>query len=252
MKKKRPADLSQIREYNQALDAECEAYFYMRGVEGYIQGRMSHPYYHGERWAQELWETGHRAAIAYEEAHGEELDARAAPFCDAFMFGAEGPHPCKSSIYGVIFRLKFERLKGRHFDQPQNPHQGDLLMSESVKQLYAVAGTKKMGERVGEDSEGNVVLKIGGEYEAFPSDKVEKVMPHTICISSCGAERHYKVAKDKFRKGDIIIMKTSKGLLLSEITELDSQCESAGDFPEGNFKGFAVKQSRAKAKAAKK
>lgn len=247
-------DISYIDEYQQALMKGCRAYFYMRGVEGYIAGRHTPPIYRQESWARSMWQTGHDDAANHSNLNEFIGSITTSVLCRRFMAGFPPPFSSEVSwCFGYQFRLHFEKcygtpLKDRQYYppaqlclEPVNTKPKEPVMSE---QLYKVEGTKKMGTRVGEDADGNIVLKISGEFEGFPAEKVSKVMPFTIQLTSANYNSHFKVAKTTYRKGDILYAVGSNGPFLVEVKAVDTECASARDLPKNFIRGFAVKVPR--------
>lgn len=256
-----PEDLTWINEYQLALDERCEAYFFMRGIEGHLNGRREHPIYRYAIWAQKLWEYGRDfAQVQFSALEYKPFDGPDAAWIASFMAGAYpnnsfGSNHYWAELFGLYARLYFEEVikdnpMSRHLKPAHCVNEEPTQICKSkgtaeMTQLYKVEGTKKMGERVGEDSDGNIVLKFGlNDFEAFPAEKVSKVMPHTIRLLGSSFDRHFKCAKSLYMKGDILAVRTNVGLEIAEVMDVDTGNEDAKDLPKDKIRGFVIKQPR--------
>lgn len=257
-----PEDLTWINEYHLALDERCEAYFFMRGIEGHLNGRQEHPIYCRQVWAQRLWEYGRDfAQVQFHAIECKPFDGPDAAWIASYMAGnypsnSFGTNRFRAELFGLYARLYFEEvirgnpmsrhLKPAHYSNKEPTQICKSKGTTEMTQLYKVEGTKKMGERVGEDSDGNIVLKFGlNDFEAFPAEKVSKVMPHTIRLLGSSFNRHFKCAKSLYMKGDILAVRTNVGLEMAEVMEIDTGSEDARDLPKDKIRGFVIKQPRA-------
>jgi len=252
-----PNDIRNITEYNQALRQDCYPYFFMRGVEGFLASRHSHPIYHHEGWAQSAWLAGHNFAKEFLTFHAQDFSHETA-WITFFMMGyypnldfpsEKRCHLWWLSLFGVYARVAahceefgydFEDFLGpKRSSAP--PAQGNTQMA----QLYKDVATGVIGTWIGEDADG-IVLKTDDGFKVFK--EVRKVMPYTVRVKfTGGASSQVKLEKGKYLVGDVLLTYTSnKGPQMMSIRELDTEKEDAYDAPQ--IIKFIHKVTRPKAK----
>lgn len=258
-----PHSIVHIEEYKDALAKGSKSYFFMRGVEGFFAGRHTSPIYRTEQWAQSAWYEGHAFAneytscvetpdwhdfnrawlVAFQQADFSILCNR-----DAYR---QSPEDWRCAVFGLYARIYsyclysrfdikqflygdneplFERAHNAHkFSQCNQPRKGIIQMAQ---ELFKDVVSGSIGTWVGEDDEGNTVLKTDKGFEAFK--EVKKVMPYTIRVRYGGGGcAHIRAKKDQYKVGDILLVyHAKKGPGMMAVRELDTCKEEPYEAPE--------------------
>lgn len=116
-------------------------------------------------------------------------------------------------------------------------------MAQELPALYQTKEeTPRFGTRIGEDSQGRIVLEIKGTGEAvaFERSIVERVMPYTVSIIEVGTGKTHTV---RAQKGDVEVgdLVTMGGKALCYVHAVNTKSSSATEELSGlRFRGVAI------------
>lgn len=253
------SDLTYYDEYLKALEDKVHAYFFMRGVEGYFSDRHTSPVYKHTYFARRWWQTGHDCASESTIVDSSDFDQiNDGRFCVSFLSGDQTLTKEFSHNLGVMFRREFEKINENSLIKHKYAKGLQLTKKENTMSnsntLYQVKGKDIYGTQVGTDSQGRVILECkapNAGIRPYDPSEIEEVTPYTVQVVNGEYNWHFLAKEDEFVVGDILVIKTSNGLMLIEVVTVNSKCKNASGNLSDINKGFAIKKPRPRKTKAK-
>lgn len=218
--------LSKLENCWDAMSHNEMAYFFMRGCEGFIEGRHTPPIYKNNEKCRQMWREGH----AYmSNAISEDEEIVTWLFCRAFLIGSpKGKYDDRlSTNYGYEARVHYETNWG---DKSQKQKGTEDMVDKTI--LYRVKDRDIYGKIVGTDSLRRIILEIAGEpgkYMPFEKNDIEEVMPYTITLYGDRGQFTAIATEGEFKLEDVLLLSSEDGPFLVQVKKLNTK-ERETDF----------------------